>query len=78
MSSVDGDNPELAAYYDKISDYQFELGLAPVDMMKIKAGDSILDIGCRMGDKGRAGKIRRPSGIEYQSYPPLVTATKPY
>ena len=27
MSSVDGDSPELAEYYDKVSDYQFELGL---------------------------------------------------
>ena len=49
MSSVDGDSPRLAAYYDKVSDYQFELGLALIDMMKIKTGDSVLDVGCGTG-----------------------------
>ena len=49
MSSVNGDTPELATYYDKVSDYQYEMGLALIDMMKIKAGDSVLDVGCGTG-----------------------------
>ena len=49
MSSVKGDTPELATYYDKISDYQYGLGLALIDMMNIKTGDSVLDIGCGTG-----------------------------
>jgi len=49
MSSVRGDTPELATYYDRISDYQYGLGLSLIDMMKIKTGDSVLDIGCGTG-----------------------------
>lgn len=49
MSSVKDDTPELATYYDKISDYQYGLGLALIDMMSIKTGDSVLDIGCGTG-----------------------------
>ncbi len=49
MSSVKGDTPELATYYDKVSDYQYEMGLVLIDMMNIKTGDSVLDIGCGTG-----------------------------
>jgi arsenite methyltransferase len=49
MSSVKGDTPELATYYDKISDYQYGLGLSLIDMMNVNPGDSVLDIGCGTG-----------------------------
>lgn len=63
MSSVEGDSPELAAYYDKVSDRQFELGLELVDMMMIKAGDSVLDIGSGTGRLAmRVSGIVGPSG----------------
>ena len=49
MSNVDRDTPELARYYDRISDVQFRQGLELAELMKIGAGDSVLDIGCGTG-----------------------------
>jgi len=49
MSNVDGDTPELAMYYDKISDAQYNRGVSLVDMMKMNSGDAVLDVGCGTG-----------------------------
>jgi ubiquinone/menaquinone biosynthesis C-methylase UbiE len=49
MSGVMWDGPELAEYYDKVSDAQFESGRMLVDRMGIKSGDIVLDIGCGTG-----------------------------
>lgn len=49
MSDIEGDTPALAEYYDQISDTQFELGLLLTAMMGLKAGDTVLDVGCGTG-----------------------------
>jgi ubiquinone/menaquinone biosynthesis C-methylase UbiE len=63
MSNVDGDTPELALYYDKVSDAQFRRGVALIDMMKIGSHDAVLDIGCGTGRLAlHVAEIMGPSG----------------
>lgn len=63
MSGVMWDGPELAEYYDKVSDAQFESGRMLVDRMGIKNGDIVLDIGCGTGRLALyVSKIVGPSG----------------
>lgn len=49
MSEINWDTPEIANNYDQNSDHQFEKGQMLVGMMKIAAGDDVLDIGCGPG-----------------------------
>ena len=82
MSSVKGDTPELATYYDKVSDYQYEMGLALIDMMKIKTGDSVLDVGCGTGRlalqvSGIVGPSGRVTGIDPSPHRIEIANTRP-
>ena len=49
MSKIDWDTPEIAGRYDINSDHQYLKGVALVEMMKIKKGDAVLDMGCGTG-----------------------------
>ena len=49
MSSVMWDGPDLAERYDRISDLQFQCGRKLVEMMSVKKGDAVLDVGCGTG-----------------------------
>ncbi len=51
MSEIDWDTPESAESYDQNCDHQFQKGQTLVEMMKIKSGDSVLDIGCGQGGR---------------------------
>jgi ubiquinone/menaquinone biosynthesis C-methylase UbiE len=63
MSSVMWDAPELAERYDKVSDLQFESGRRLADMMGIKEGDRVLDVGCGTGRLAlHISKVVGPSG----------------
>lgn len=63
VSSVMWDAPELAERYDKISDLQFESGRRLADMMGIKEGDQVLDVGCGTGRLALyISKVVGPSG----------------
>jgi ubiquinone/menaquinone biosynthesis C-methylase UbiE len=63
MSGAMWDGPELAEYYDKVSDAQFESGRMLVDRMNVQKGDIVLDIGCGTGRLALyVSKIIGPSG----------------
>ena len=49
MNEVTFDTPKLSDRYERISNAQFRTGLALIEMMKIKEGDAILDVGCGTG-----------------------------
>lgn len=49
MSEIDWDTPENAENYDQNCDHQFQKGQTLIEMMRIKSGDSVLDIGCGTG-----------------------------
>lgn len=49
MSEIDWDTPESAKIYDRNCDHQFQKGQTLIKMMKIKNGESVLDIGCGTG-----------------------------
>ena len=63
------DTSVLASTYDAVSDTQFYDGRILIDRLKIKAGDSVLDIGCGTGRLGRyvseiAGSRGRFLGVD--------------
>lgn len=63
MSEIDWDTPESAEIYDQNCDHQFQKGQTLIKTMKIKNGDSVLDIGCGTGWQAlNVSKIIGPSG----------------
>ena len=63
MSNTKYDTPELAERYDRISDNQFEKGSLLLEMMSLKRGDTVLDVGCGTGRLAlRASDIVGASG----------------
>jgi ubiquinone/menaquinone biosynthesis C-methylase UbiE len=73
MSEIDWDSPEGAERYDRNCDHQFQKGHVLIEMMGIKKGDFVLDVGCGTGWQalnvagiiGQAGKL---TGIDPSSY----------
>lgn len=73
MSKIDWDSPEGAERYDRNCDHQFQKGHVLIEMMGIKKGDFVLDVGCGTGRQalnvagiiGPAGKL---TGIDPSSY----------
>lgn len=81
MSSVENDTPELAEYYDRVSDSQFEQGLILTGLMNIKAGEVVLDVGCGTGRlafhvSGLVGPAGRVIGIDPSPHRIQVAADK--
>jgi arsenite methyltransferase len=63
MSEIDWDTPESAESYDQNCNHQFQKGQTLIEMMKIKSGDSVLDIGCGTGWQAvNVSEIIGPSG----------------
>jgi len=63
MSDVTRDTPELASFYDRISEAQFLLGCSLIDKMGVKEGNELLDVGCGTGRLALAvSVIVGPSG----------------
>lgn len=73
MSEIDWDSPEGAEKYDRNCDHQFQKGKTLIEMMKIKKGDSVLDVGCGTGRQAVnvleiIGPTGRLTGIDPSSY----------
>lgn len=73
MSEINWDSPEIAQRYDQNCDHQFQKGQALIEMMRIKEGDSVLDIGCGTGRQavnilGIIGPSGQLTGIDPSSY----------
>jgi ubiquinone/menaquinone biosynthesis C-methylase UbiE len=49
MDKLEWDAPELARRYDAVSGSQYERCLALIDMIGIKEGSAVLDVGCGTG-----------------------------
>jgi ubiquinone/menaquinone biosynthesis C-methylase UbiE len=73
MSEIDWDSPESAARYDRNCDHQYRKGQILIEMMNIKRGESVLDVGCGTGRQavnvsGIIGPSGRLTGIDPSSY----------
>lgn len=73
MSEIDWESQEGAERYDRNCDHQFQKGKALIEMMGIKNGDSVLDIGCGTGQQavnvlGIIGSAGQLTGIDPSSY----------
>jgi ubiquinone/menaquinone biosynthesis C-methylase UbiE len=63
MSEIDWDSPESAARYDRNCDHQYRKGRMLIEMMNIKKGESVLDVGCGTGRQAvNVSEIIGPSG----------------
>lgn len=73
MSEIDWDSLEDAERYDRNCDHQFQKGKTLIEMMEIKNGDFVLDVGCGTGWQavnvsGIIGPAGRLTGIDPSSY----------
>jgi arsenite methyltransferase len=73
MSEIDWDSPEGAERYDQNCDHQFQKGHVLIEMMGIKKGDFVLDVGCGTGRQalnvaGIIGPTGKLTGIDPSSY----------
>lgn len=73
MSEIDWDSPEGAERYDRNCDHQFQKGQVLVEMMGIKKGDFVLDVGCGTGRQAMnvikiIGQDGQLTGIDPSSY----------
>lgn len=73
MSEIDWESQEGAERYDQNCDHQFQKGKALIEMMGIKKGDSVLDVGCGTGQQavnvlGVVGSAGQLTGIDPSSY----------
>jgi ubiquinone/menaquinone biosynthesis C-methylase UbiE len=73
MSEIDWDSPEGAERYDRNCDHQFQKGHVLIEMMGIKKGDSVLDVGCGTGRQalnvaGIIGLTGKLVGIDPSSF----------
>jgi len=73
MSEIDWDSPEGAERYDRNCDHQLQKGEVLVEMMGIKKGDFVLDVGCGTGRQalnvaGIIGPAGELTGIDPSSY----------
>lgn len=73
MSEIDWDSQEGAERYDRNCDHQFQKGKLLIEMMGIKKGDSVLDVGCGTGQQavnvlGIIGPAGQLTGIDPSSY----------
>lgn len=63
MTSYDHDSTRLAEIYDRVSDSQHVRGKRLVELLRIEAGDDVLDVGCGTGRlAGWIMKCVGPSG----------------
>jgi len=72
-SGINWDSPEIADRYDRNSDHQYQKGLALIEMMNVKKGDAVLDLGCGTGRQalnvsGIIGPSGMLTGIDPSSY----------
>jgi ubiquinone/menaquinone biosynthesis C-methylase UbiE len=73
MSEIGWESLESAKRYDRNCDHQFRKGQALIDMMGIKKGDVVLDVGCGTGQlavyvAGIIGPAGRLIGIDPSSH----------
>lgn len=63
MSEINWESSDSASRYDKNCDHQFKKGKALIEILKIKKGDSVLDVGCGTGRQAvNVSAIIGPSG----------------
>ena len=63
MSEINWETKESAEWYDQNCDHQFQKGQILIEMLNVKEGDSILDLGCGTGRQAiQVSGIIGPSG----------------